>query len=511
MQLLIDVTLTLVYFFAFLLICAWSWRFWMMYINQKYLNKTNNEYIMLEIRLPREIFKSPFATQIALTSLLQLGGYGTWHDKYFKGNLPIYSSLEIASIEGVIHFYVRIQQKFRPLVESNFYAQYPGIEIVEAEDYTQLIRYTHDNESKVDLWGAGFTLDKKWPWAMKNDKGEDLKIKNEEYKPPADFLPLKTYNDFGLTNPDDEKQVNPLNPLIEMMGTMKKGEHMWFQIILQDEGLYNGKKLPKLYVNKVTHEHLSLSDLSEKFKKQVRTGKWIKSGDKVKDEYGDTVKTSVPSDDVDADGKPKMKTVDKTYKEDKLLPKKETELTMEEKWMVEEANKKFGSPLVVAAIRLIYIADQTKAKFNFHNIQNILSFPRPYAGGPNNLSPSRVVTPYPFDWQNTRGRRVPWRKEELFESYVEREAFYPHITPRDWLDKREDLFFWTSTMKARKTWRMFYEAFFHPFSHPHLDEVSTYNLEEIATLWHLPGASTTTPSLPRIDSAKSVAPVNLPQ
>jgi hypothetical protein len=65
-------------------------------------------------------------------------------------------------------------------------------------------------------------------------------------------------------------------------------------------------------------------------------------------------------------------------------------------------------------------------------------------------------------------------------------------------------------MQARKKWRMLYEALFYPFDHPH-PEVISLNLEELATLWHFPGAVAGTPTLPRIDSTKGVAPVNLPQ
>jgi hypothetical protein len=50
----------------------------------------------------------------------------------------------------------------------------------------------------------------------------------------------------------------------------------------------------------------------------------------------------------------------------------------------------------------------------------------------------------------------------------------------------------------------------HPFDHPHPSDVSAFNLEEIATLWHLPGSVVATPTLPRIDSAKGTAPANLP-
>jgi hypothetical protein len=139
---------------------------------------------MLEIKLPREIAKSPLATEMALGVFLQTGGIGTTFHRNFKGNLPIYSSLEIASLEGVIHFYIRTQRKFKNLVESTFYAQYPEIEIVEADDYTNAIRYHHLSKD-VSFWGASYSTSKKWK--PTNEKtGKKFSIKEKDSEPPKD-------------------------------------------------------------------------------------------------------------------------------------------------------------------------------------------------------------------------------------------------------------------------------------------------------------------------------------
>jgi hypothetical protein len=431
---------------------------------------------------------------------MQGGGIADKYARNFRGNLPIYSSLEIASIEGVIHFYVRVQRKLRALIEANFYAQYPGIEIVEADDYTSKIRYHHLSKD-VSMWGAGFPLSKTWN-PINEETGKPYEIKGEAVSMPADFLPLKTYVDYGLDKETKEEfKIDPLATLLEMMGGLGKGEHMWYQIILQDEGgVYNGKKFPKFYVNEATHKHISLSDMADTFKKQARIAKYILKGDKVEDDYGELKKITKKL----ADGT--EITEDVTYKKAKIVGKKETDLTMEEKANLEAVNKKLSKPIMLGLIRLIYVAK--KENFNGQQIQNILAFGKPFAGV-NSLGLS-TSDPYSYPWQNFRGRRTPWRGEEMFEAYVEREAFFPHIKPRSALDRWEDSFFWTSTMKQRKLFRMMYESIFHPFDHPHPEGVSAFNLEEIATLWHLPGSVVATPTLPRIDSAKGVAPANLP-
>lgn len=500
MQFLIDIGLSALYFTLFLLLCAWAWRFWMMYVNQKALNTVALDYVMLEIKLPREIMKSPLATEMALASLLQGGGVGDPVSKLFKGNLPIFSSLEIASIEGVVHFYVRVQTKFRPLVEANFYAQYPGIEITEAEDYTKLIHYHHLSKDVV-LWGANYRTAQSWkPDDM--EKGKKFQHKGKDVEMKADFIPIKTYVDYGLDkDPKEEFKNDPLSTVLEIMGSMGKGEHFWYQILIQDESVYKSK-MPKFYVNPANHEHISLKDMADARKKQIRTAGWNIEGETPENDFGVKEQINGP---VGADGKPTK--VDAKFVKTKAISKKEMDLTPEEKAELEAINKKLSKPLAVCVMRALYVAKKENARVGA-NVQNILSITKPFAGM-NSFAPS-VTHPYNYDWQNIGGRRSAWRCEEKFEEYVEREGFYPHIPERKSLTEWEDTFFWTGTMKQRKLFRMIFEAIFHPFEHPHPEDAFTLNLEEVATLWHLPGATASTPTLPRIDSVKGVAPANLP-
>jgi hypothetical protein len=457
---------------------------------------------MLEIRLPREIMKSPAAMEVALLSLLPTGGVGDWYAKIWQGNLPFWSSLEIASIEGTIHFYIRLNKKFRPLVESNLYAQYPGIEISEASDYTKLIRYHHLKTDTVNCWGVTYPLGEKWE--PKKDNGDSYKDeKGKDLKMPADFYPLKTYVDYGLDkDPDEEFKTDPITPLLEFMGSIGAGEHVWYQVLVQDESVFNGIKFPKTYVNKDTHEHMSLEDMAKQYKKQLRTASYKKKGDIVYDDYGDAKKKKSGKD---SDGNDIL--IDQTYSQDKVTPKKETELTIEEKDEIEAINRKLSKPLVRAVVRLLYVTK--KQNFNPHQIQNTLAIMRPFTG--TNKFGISPTDPYDFPWQDMGKRRSNFRAEERFESYVEREGFHPHIPAREGLDRWEDMFFYPYSIKSRKIFRMIYESIFHPFSHPAAKEVITLNLEELATLWHFPGQVAGTPTLPRIDSTKGVAPVNLPR
>ncbi len=499
MQLLIDIALSLIYLCAFLLICAWIWRFWKMYVNQKFLDKFNKDSILLEIKLPREIMKSPLAAEIALTSLLQSGGVGHWYAREFQGNLPAYSSLEIASLEGIVHFYIRINKKFKGTVESSFYAQYPGIEIVEADDYTKLIRYHHLSKD-TSMWGAEFPLSGSW----KPTNPDTGKPYGEDYKMKADFLPIKTYVDYGLDkDPKEEFKTDPITSQIEFMGSVGKGEYFWYQILVQDESVYSGKKFPKFYFNEVNGKHMSLVDMADERKKQIRTASHIIKGDPFLDKYGD--QEFKKSGKKDAEGKDIL--IPALQPKTKAENKKEVDLTQSEKEEIEAINKKVSKPLGLVLVRLIYVAK--KENFSPQHIQNILSLGKPFKGiNSFGLSPT---DPYDFPWQNLGGKRTAWRGEEMFSAYVEREGFFPHTKDRKNLDAWEDTAFYPYSMKSRKIFRMIYEAIFYPFEHPTPKNVSIMNTEELATLWHLPGQVAGTPTLPRIDSNKGMAPTNLPQ
>lgn len=202
--------------------------------------------------------------------------------------------------------------------------------------------------------------------------------------------------------------------------------------------------------------------------------------------------------------------VEQKYAENITSTKAETALTQEEKDELEMINRKLSKPYMRAIVRHMYVCK--KENFNSGNIQGILSAMRPFShgGGAGNSFGVSTVDPYDFPWEDTFGKRLPWRKEEMFEVFVEREGFYPHIPQRKGLDKVEDLVFWSFSMESRKLWRMMFEAIVYPFDHPHAKVISL-NLEEIASLWHFPGAVVNTPKIPRIDSAKGVAPLNLPQ
>ncbi|MCR4334739.1 MAG: hypothetical protein NUV47_03385 [Patescibacteria group bacterium] len=183
------------------------WKTWINYVQADFFANLDN--ILLEIKLPQEILKSPQAMETFLMVLSQKGGESTFIDRYWKGQMRASFSLEIVSIEGDVKFYIFAQKKFKGLIENGLYAQYPGIEIHLAQDYSKSV---HFNPDKMGL--------------------HVFDIKKAE----KDFYPIKTYADYNIDTKDqleEENKVDPINQLIEFMGSIGKDQQVWLQIIIR--------------------------------------------------------------------------------------------------------------------------------------------------------------------------------------------------------------------------------------------------------------------------------------
>lgn len=170
------------------------------------------KWTLLEVKPPKEVFKSPLAMELVLNTLYQPGGHGNWFQKYWQGAVRQWFSLEIVSIEGNIHFYIRTLTKFKSLLQSQIYAQYPQAEVTEVEDYVNNVP-DFIKDGPINMWGTGFSLTKDDPY------------------------PVKTYVDFGLDRAvgslDEEQRIDPITPMLEFMGSIGAGEQIWFQILVR--------------------------------------------------------------------------------------------------------------------------------------------------------------------------------------------------------------------------------------------------------------------------------------
>ncbi|MGI6341090.1 MAG: hypothetical protein ACOX0B_02700 [Minisyncoccales bacterium] len=170
----------------------------------------NVQNILLEIKFPREILK-PLRVMEDVFSVI----WGAMYDppntkeKYFEGKFLLGFSLEIVSLEGIPHFYIRIPKAVRRTMESAIYSQYPNVELREVTDYVNLVPRDLPNK-EWDLWGCNFMPTR------------------------SDVYPIKTYKKFFEQNVDapyEEKRIDPITDLIEAMSRIGESEQIWFQIL----------------------------------------------------------------------------------------------------------------------------------------------------------------------------------------------------------------------------------------------------------------------------------------
>ncbi len=509
MQILIDIGLFLIYCAATTLLIAWAWKFWMLYINNKFIE--NIKWIMLEIRLPREINKSPEASEFFLKSIPDGGGLGNWYKENWMGNMPGYSSLEIVSLEGIIHFYIRTEKKHRAKIEAAIYAQYPTVEIMEVEDYTKKIPYKYVRNAKENpaFVASDWKLSKKGIIDQYGDEKEN-KIYKLEYS--GDMYPIKTYKDWGLDkDPKEMYKHDPLTHVLETMGSIGKGEYMGYQILIRDAGKWNNffsiKKEDK--DKKVTLEEAKTFSEIVKFEIDKYKKKWsINEKDKTeKDEWGE-VKGKLTKD---AEGKEEFKAF--KYLEDKVISKSIPVGEREEdsKKNLELIQRKISKQQVIAYIRTIYIADKMGDGRGGMLMNLFKGFNEE---GFNTLAPNGDTSADPFDypWQNTMKRLVPWRTESLYGAYMGRGGFFGFSGGMSKETKKFlDITLFNSPNIVRKIYSTFHNILLHPFN-PTISYDSGFilNVEELATLFHFPGEVAATPTIPRIDSTKSSSPSNLP-
>ena len=203
MSMPIVVPIILVYIFGIV---------WVYYIQLKFI--IASKPFLYEIKIPKDIQKSPLAMEIILNSM-QSGGAGNYTEAFIQGKVGSWFSLEIASTEGEIRFFIwASDKKFKEILMSYIYSQYPTVEVIPVDlndDYTRQL--AGDDTKKYDKFGVQYCLSK------------------------PDVYPIKTYVDYGLDKDQkDEYRIDPISSVLEFMATAGKGQHMWLQILIKKHG-----------------------------------------------------------------------------------------------------------------------------------------------------------------------------------------------------------------------------------------------------------------------------------
>ena len=185
---------------------------WLRYVRTAFVSGL--KWTLLEVRVPREVAKSPKAMESILAGIHGTAKSPDFLEKYWKGVIQPWFSLEIVGDETGVHFYIWTQEFFRKMIEAQVYAQYPSSEVTIVEDYTKNLPASIPND-KWNLWGTEFMLVK------------------------PDAYPIRTYEDFTLEKisvKEEEQKIDPLSALVEFMGLLTPGEKLWIQILITPAG-----------------------------------------------------------------------------------------------------------------------------------------------------------------------------------------------------------------------------------------------------------------------------------
>jgi hypothetical protein len=367
------------------------------------------DMILLELRMPRDTQKTPLAMETIFATLHLSAGESNRYKTDWNGSVRPWWSLEIVSLGGRVHFYMWTRASFRRTIEAAFYAQYPNMEIIEAEDYSLIFDpLAHEN-------------------AMFGD----------EYKHSKDDpYPIKTYIDFGLdkSGMKPEEQIDPLSQIIELLSSLGPKEQFWLQFIIRVSG-------------------------KEKYKHKLR--------ENPKYNWKDHSKEIIT--------KLRDETVKKTSYVDATGKKVETEgfpnITKGQADTISAIERNVAKQAFDVGIRAIYTAPEEA--FQGSMITPQLNLFKAFSSETTNAISTSAKFSAQFNdypWEDRSGHRLHEARKNIV-NYYRRRAY---------------------------------------FQAPYAGNYMIMSIEELATLFHVPTASTTSPGLPRIQSKASSSPSNLP-
>lgn len=184
------------------------WHFYLRYIRTRFVNGI--EWLMLEVKISKEVFKTPKAMEQIFAGAYASYSYGMHAVlKYIEGKVEPWFSFELVGSNGGVYFYIRVPSKFRNLIESSIYAQYPEVEINQVEDYFDLLPSILPNKI-YDVWGVDLILAK------------------------DNYYPIKTYLYFEESL--DERRLDSIAAITEVMSNLKTEEWLFMHILISPTG-----------------------------------------------------------------------------------------------------------------------------------------------------------------------------------------------------------------------------------------------------------------------------------
>jgi len=338
-----------------------DYHLWLDYVKKKFLSKV--EYTIFEIKIPKYIEKSFKSMEDVFSALHSIQiSKPNFKERVLEGKTQLWISFEIVGNGGGAGFYIRTPKDYRHLVESQMYAQYPDLELIEVDDYTQIFSSMLPNKF-WDLWGLDFTFVKEAPY------------------------PILTYPFFEAQK--EEKTIDPLSSLMETISKLESDEKIWIQILVKpadDKCKKEGEKIVNKLIGKKEAVPRSYWDYVVEFlynlvKAPFEPPEW--------------------SEDKGSEGSPGLM----------------QHLTPGEREVVQAIQNKISKLLFDTTIRFVYIDRQNA--FTRLNITSTMGFFRQFntlsLNGFKPYKPSVTKGTWPFKKQ-----KEFWKKTVIYKNYLKR-------------------------------------------------------------------------------------------
>lgn len=239
---------------------------------------------LLAVNVPKDSIQSPKGIENFFANLAGSKSGLTWKERWIEGKFQAWFSFEIVSHGGHISYYIRALEKYRDMIEAALYAQYPEAQIVEVEDYVDVLPDDYPNDD-YDVWGSEVVLGKE------------------------QILPIRTYEAFEHMGEKDGRFKDPLLAFLEGLGKMRPGEYYWFQILIMPPEEQSWTKQADKFIEKAFGKEAapkkgmiseSVGWIPGAFLEQVTGFSSAESSEKTKDQFAAWNMTPQTRNQVDA-------------------------------------------------------------------------------------------------------------------------------------------------------------------------------------------------------------------
>ncbi len=229
-----------VFFMTFVVV----WKSW-----RQQLYKNAISWVLLELKFPREILKSPKAMEQFFAVLYGVRNTpGDFIERYFDGEITLWFSLEMVSFGGDTHIYIRTPVKHQKVVTANLYANYSMIEVEKVPDYIDRFPATISGleARNLDIWGSELVLAKQ------------------------DAYPIRTYIQYEGV--EEERSIDPISSILEVFRHLDRKETTCVQILIRPaDDTWREKGLELVKKLKIEGSKTIISPLGEYTDRPIRT------------------------------------------------------------------------------------------------------------------------------------------------------------------------------------------------------------------------------------------------